>query len=373
MERRISTWILAGLLVAGCGEELDGGGAPAEMPDAEEADGVVEDARPADVSPAADVEPDAPGREDAAVADVADADDAADTTAAPRSYTVAVVSDMNSSYGSTSYLDEVHGAADFITRSLEPDLVISAGDMVAGQKHGLDYRAMWSAFHRTVTDRITAAGIPFAPTPGNHDASGYPAYDNERDIYVDEWNTKKPNLNYVEDTYFPLRYAFRLGPALFVSLDDTTVGPLGDPQMMWLDTVLEENADAPVKIVYGHLPLWGFASEKTDEIIGDDDLEEMLERHDVDMFVSGHHHAYYPGRRRELRMLSMACLGTGPRELIGEGRTSRRSLAVFEYDASGIASVDAYLPPDFTQRVPRTMLPTSVDDGNAIVVRDDTM
>lgn len=296
----------------------------------------------------------------------------ADTATAPKSYSVAIVADMNSSYGSTTYLNAVKKATRFITERLKPDVVLSAGDMVAGQKSGLDYRAMWSAFHSTVTDKIRNAGIPFAPTPGNHDASGYAAYQNERDIYVDEWEKKRPSVNFVEDTYYPLRYAFRVGPALFISLDDTTVGPLGDPQMMWLETVLENNETAPVKVVYGHLPLWGFAQGRADEIIGDDDLETLLEKHDVDLFVSGHHHAYYPGKRGKIRMLSMACLGTGSRKLLGGRRASGRSVAVFTYDRRGIRAIDAYEAPGFNQIVPRTSLPKSIDDGNAIIVRDDT-
>lgn len=334
----------------------------------------TEDASPHDVdAPEDDASRDAAADVAADVADGLDAADLEDTTPAPpTTYTVAVVADMNSSYGSTTYIDQVHQAVSFITDDLQPDLVLSAGDMVAGQKSGLDYRAMWDGFHAAVTDPLTLAGIPFAPTPGNHDASGYSTYQNERDIYVDEWTAKRPAVSFVEDTYYPLRYAFELGPALIISLDDTIVGGLGQPQMQWLEDVLTQNADKPIKIVYGHLPLWGFAEGRADEVIGDSTLEALLADHGVDLFVSGHHHAYYPGKRDSLRMLSMACLGAGPRSLLGESDVSDRSVAVIEFDRDGIESVEAYTAPAFTDAVPRSLLPQFVDDGTAVVVRDDT-
>jgi 3',5'-cyclic AMP phosphodiesterase CpdA len=310
--------------------------------------------------------------EDTDESDLDDApSDTADTEKPPRTYTVAIVSDLNSSYGSTEYVDAVHSAVGFIRNDIEPDLVLSTGDMVAGQKDGLDYRAMWDGFHTTVTDRFDSAAIPFAPTPGNHDASGYEAFQNERNIYIDEWRDRRPDVEMVEDTYYPLRYAFRLGPALFISLDDTMIGPLGGPQMNWLDTVLTDNADAPVKIVYGHVPLWPFAGEKADEIIGDPELETLLEDHGVDMFISGHHHAYYPGQRGDLRMLSMACLGSGQRSLIGEEDRSERSVAVIELDADGIGAVDAWSGPNFTETVAHGSLPQWLEWDDVVITRDD--
>lgn len=68
---------------------------------------------------------------------------------------VAVISDLNPSYGKTRYSPNVDAA---ITRiiALKPDLVISTGDMVAGQRprHYFKRRqleAMWEAFHQHVS------------------------------------------------------------------------------------------------------------------------------------------------------------------------------------------------------------------------------
>ena len=49
---------------------------------------------------------------------------------------IALISDLNSSYGSTSYVSQVHRGLELLIK-LQPDLVLCAGDMVAGQKLGL--------------------------------------------------------------------------------------------------------------------------------------------------------------------------------------------------------------------------------------------
>ena len=56
----------------------------------------------------------------------------------------------------------------------KPDLVICAGDMVAGQKTSLTDRqleAMWEGFETFVRRPLEPTGIPLLPAMGNHDAS----------------------------------------------------------------------------------------------------------------------------------------------------------------------------------------------------------
>src|SRR5687767_10316414 len=94
---------------------------------------------------------------------------------ADESFNFTVISDLNRSYGSTTYSKDVDTAINSMISkkgtSEEASLVLSTGDMVAGQKQGLNYKAMWAAFHEKVTTKLNKAGIAFAPSPGNHDAS----------------------------------------------------------------------------------------------------------------------------------------------------------------------------------------------------------
>ncbi len=281
---------------------------------------------------------------------------------------VAVVSDLNGSYGSTTYSSDVDNAVDSIVADA-PDLVLSTGDMVAGQQSGLDYRAMWDGFHAAVSDPLARAGIPFAVTPGNHDASGYSGYANERAIFEDEWLVRKPAVDFVDDSDYPLRYAFTMGDTLFVSLDDTTVGALSSEQMRWLDGVLD--TPARVRVVYGHVPLYPFAEGRESEAIFDSDLEDLLNAHGVQLFVSGHHHAYYPGKRGSLRLVGTSCLGSGARSLIGTSSTSPKTVLRFTIEDGAITGLDAYGGSAFTSAVARSSLPTSVGSGSDVITRDD--
>lgn len=282
---------------------------------------------------------------------------------------VAVISDLNGSWGDTEYGPPVHEAVARVV-DLRPDLVLSTGDMVAGQRRGLDYDAMWAAFHAAVTEPLDAAAIPIAPAPGNHDASGYPRFEAERAAYAEAWAARRPDVTLIDAEQFPFRYTFRVGPALFVALDATTVGPLAEAQMRWLDAALGAS-DAEVKVVFGHVPLYPFTVGREAEHIGDAALEALLRRHDVDLFLSGHHHAYYPGRRGPLRLVSMACLGGGPRPLIGTRRRSERAIVTLEITRDGVRELDGWTGDGFDERIAREVLPASVGTGDHRVLRDD--
>lgn len=290
---------------------------------------------------------------------------------------VAVVSDMNGSYGSITYKEPVHHAVDALLDHHLPSLVLSTGDMVAGMKPGLDYEAMWKAFHRVVTTPLSRAGIPFAPTPGNHDGTNRPGFELERSMYRETWLAHKPDLDFVDDAHYPRRYAFLHEGALFISIDASTVGKLHKTQRRWLERVLAKHDDVPIKIVYGHVPLYPFAQNRESEILADEALEALLVEHNVSLYVSGHHHAYYPGKSAQngLRLVSMACLGGGPRQLIGTSETSERAYLILELDTARgeIASLEAYLAADFTSIVDRAILPEVIDGGNEAwrIVRDD--
>lgn len=285
--------------------------------------------------------------------------------------TVAVVSDLNGRYGSTEYDEEVDAAVDWITGPLQPDLVVSTGDHVAGQREGLDYAAMWRAFHAAVTEPFRRAGIPFAPTPGNHDASAVEAYAPERHRYIEEWSERRPSVQFDGSGRYPLYYAFERGPALFISLDITVPGPLPDEQMQWLRSVLERHEDKPAKIVFAHLPLVPFAEGRESEIVGDPELEALLDERGVDAVLSGHHHAYYPGRRGDIKMIGMACLGGGPRKLIGTDRESRQSVALLKISPDGGIQVSARHGPAMQKRVDRRHLPRALRHDDWTVWRLD--
>jgi hypothetical protein len=269
-------------------------------------------------------------------------------------FRVVVISDLNGSYGSTEYGQPVHDAVARII-ALEPDLVISTGDMIAGQRRPHltegELRAMWSAFHHAVSDPLAAAGIPLLVTPGNHDASAYSGFELEREVYRAEWAGRAPPLAIEGD--WPFRYSASLGGVRFVSLDVTTLGALDAPQMTWLRDQGRSEADT---IIFSHLPLYPFTAARETEIIGDAKLARVLEALSFDLYLSGHHHAFWPGSARGVAYVSQACLGSGTRALIGDGSRTPRAITVLEIDTDGIAvsalSESDYLTPIDLSRLP---------------------
>lgn len=247
---------------------------------------------------------------------------------------------------------------------MQPDLLISTGDMVAGQRRPHLARnqinAMWQAFHDHVSDPFEKASIPFAVTPGNHDASAYKGFTLERDIYAKQWEKRKPELRFLDDTHYPFYYAFELQGVLFVSIDATVVGPLPSTQGQWLAATLQHYGASHRKIVvFSHLPLWPVSQGREREYIGDYELQALLEQENVDVFLSGHHHAFYPGTEKGVAYISQSCLGAGPRRLIGTGRKSQRSFTVLEF-LDDTVKIAAYAGPLFTDTIDWSTLPTEL-------------
>ena len=287
---------------------------------------------------------------------------------------VAVISDMNGSYGSTEYESTVDGAVRRIV-ALKPDLVISTGDMVAGQRKPHLTRnqveAMWRSSHAHVSEPLAKAGIPLAVTPGNHDGSAYHGFELERQIYGEQWTSRRPVVSFVDDAHYPYHYAFAAGDGLFVALDATTLGELPPEQLAWLKDLLARHGDRyKQRVVFSHVPLWPFTQGREREFIGDPKLEQLLREADVGLYLSGHHHAFYPGHKDGVHLVSQACAGAGPRRLIGSDQRSPRAITLIEIDGTQLR-LAALREPDFTQPVDWRGLPERIRSQAAELIRAD--
>lgn len=329
-------------------------GAPDAGPGAEDAGTVEEDAGALDAGP-----PDA-GAADAGTPD-----------AGPSRLRIVVLSDLNGSYGSTTYEAAVHQAVAALVTEVRPDVVLISGDMVAGQQAGLDYPAMWRGFHAAVTTPLSQAGIPVAPAPGNHDASAYAGYQAERDEYQRQWQpSRRPAVQWVDGSQFPFRYSFAVRDTFFVALDATTVGPLSSAQRTWVDQQLTAAAAFPVRVVFGHVPLHPATVGRETQVLGDTALEAILLRHGA-LFVGGHHHGYYPGASNGLRHVVTPCLGAGPRALIGTTAASPKGFVVIDVEAGRVIALDARTGAGFRSTISRGSLPAELRYGTHVLQRDD--
>ncbi|MEB3321283.1 MAG: metallophosphoesterase [Synechococcaceae cyanobacterium] len=262
---------------------------------------------------------------------------------------LALISDLNGPYGSIGYIPEVHRGIALLP-SLRPDLVLCAGDMVAGQKPGLGrarLAAMWAGFERDVLGPVRAAGLPLAVTMGNHDASG--ALSGGRHVFADDraeagrfWGQRRDALSlaFVDAGGFPFHYAL-LQNDVFLLVWDASTATVPQTQLLWAERMLASPAAraARRRLVMGHLPLRAVGRGRDnggDVLARPDALQALMERHDVEAYVSGHHHAWFPGRIGSLDLYHLGAMGSGPRRLLGSSEAPFQTLTVLDlFHAAG--------------------------------------
>lgn len=256
---------------------------------------------------------------------------------------LALISDLNASYGSTTYIAQVHRGVELLA-ALQPDLVLCAGDMVAGQKLGLDrgqLDSMWAGFDRDVLQPVLRRSVGFAPAMGNHDASssrgagGFTfALDRERASRY--WLARQGNLglDLVEASQFPFRYSLRQGPVFVVVLDASSAS-VSAADWAWARAQLSapQARQARFRLVMGHLPPYGvgLGRDRPGEVLNQpEQLRQLLAATASHLYVSGHHHAYFPSKVGGTNLLSLGAMGSGPRRRLNDSSPPEQTLTVLD-------------------------------------------
>lgn len=261
---------------------------------------------------------------------------------------LAVISDLNSQYGSTDYEPEVDQAIKLIP-DWQPDIVLGGGDMVAGMSPSLsraEIQAMWDGFDRHVAAPLRQANLPFGFTIGNHDASGARAsngkflFPDDRDLAAAYWNDPRhnPGLTFVDRANFPFHYSFQ-HQEIFYLVWDASTSQIPPEQLRWAEQVLQSDKarQAKLRIAIGHLPLYAVAVGRDDpgEVLAEGDrLADFLEQQGVHTYISGHHHAYFPGHHGRLELLHTSALGSGPRPLLNSSLAPFKTLTIVDIDTA---------------------------------------
>ncbi len=187
-------------------------------------------------------------------------------------------------------------------------------------------------------------GVRFYPVLGNHDVKG-----GFGDRQLAFWGV-------------PPFYRFTLGPPQnrvdFFALDTTAMltGTLGaykdNPeagrararaQLAWLDKALAESK-APMKVVYGHYPVYSSGMHGLLEVVKHDfkeQLEPILARHRVDLYLSGHEHHYERTQPRN----GVTYIVSG-----GAGKSPRRTAPRQLPDRAAVLSKNHFLSFEITPR-----------------------
>lgn len=284
-----------------------------------------------------------------------------------------LVSDLNGRYGSTGYHDRVASAAEVIVQH-RPDLVVSTGDMVAGQSpKGLEdatRKAMWSAFNETFAAPLLAAGIPLAITVGNHDGSAFPGFEADRAWFESHWNEFGPPPGLLPGSEWPWRYALREEGLLMITFDGTRPGRVPEREREFVAQMLERHgAEAEWTLVFSHLPFWPLARRRESEVIDDPAFLASLHEAGVDAYASGHHHLYYAGvDAAGMLHLSVGALGGNARAFAGGGERQPHGFAELERQGDTL-TVKGWIAPGFTDVVDPGDLPETVSSGAGLLRR----
>ena len=291
---------------------------------------------------------------------------------------IGLISDLNSSYGSTSYIPAVQQGLDQLI-ALQPDLVVCAGDMVAGQKRGLSGQqldAMWRGFETTVLQRLQRAGIPLLPAIGNHDGSpGFPA---DRAALRRFWTPLRSRigLKLVDASQFPFRYTV-LQDGIFWLVWDASSARVPEDQLAWAQQQLA-SADARAaraRFVVGHLPLVGVGQgkDRPGEVLDRGGaLQSLMENARVQAYISGHHHAWFSGRRGQLDLIQLGALGSGPRRLLDGGAPAQQTFTLLEIDGGRSAIREITYAVATGQPLAWSMLPARLNTRAGLLQRNSS-
>lgn len=299
--------------------------------------------------------------------------------------TIAVISDLNSQYGSTDYEPEIDKAIQLIITKWKPDLVLGGGDAIAGQKKSLtkaQINAMWQAFDDHIAQPLRKSNIPYAFTIGNHDGSGAVKNNNlvfkqERDLAKAYWNKPQHNsgIEFIDRANFPFYYSFQQNNIFYLVWDAST-HIIDQKQLAWIEQSLSSKIaqQASMKIAIGHLPLYAVAQtkDKPGEYLAEaEKLRNLLEKYQVHTYISGHHHAYYPGKKGELQLLHSGALGQGARKLIGSDLPPYNTITLINIEPKLRTTVYTTYDIKTLNVIKNEQLPPSITGKNGSIVRRD--
>ena len=297
---------------------------------------------------------------------------------------ILVISDLNSQYGSTEYEPEIDKVIALIPQ-WQPDLILCGGDMVAGQKKTLteaQIKAMWAAFDRHIAAPLREYKIPFGFTIGNHDGSGAIVnkkliFANERELASAYWNDSKhdPGLNFLDKAQFPFYYSFA-DDALFFLVWDASTQHISPQQLAWVEQTLASEAaqQATMKIALGHLPLYPIteAKNKPGEYLAEaEKLRSLLAKNQVHTYISGHQHAYYPGKKGQLELLHAGALGQGARQLINSDVPPRHTITLVDIELASTTTTYTTYDIKTLQTIELKTLPRFIEVNRARILRRD--
>ena len=145
-------------------------------------------------------------------------------------------------------------------------------------------------------------------------------------------------LGFVDASQFPFRYSV-LQDEIFWLVWDASSARVPEDQLVWARQQLAsaEAQMAQARFVVGHLPLVGVGQgkDRPGEVLDRGPaLQALMESAGVQAYISGHHHAWFSGRRGQLDLIQLGALGGGPRRLLAGGAPAEQTFTMLELGGS---------------------------------------
>src|SRR5690606_10044628 len=112
---------------------------------------------------------------------------------------------------------------------------------------------------------------------------------------------------------------------------------------------------------------------KPGEINADPDIAlSFFKENGVDLYISGHQHAFYPAQKEGVRLLNAGCIGEGERKIMGHTDTAKKAYTIIEIPVQSPKqfSYSTYVPVTNQLIDPQT-LPDSVVGLSGVLRRED--
>jgi predicted MPP superfamily phosphohydrolase len=291
---------------------------------------------------------------------------------------ILLISDLNAGYGSLTYSEDVSAVVKEIGK-IKPDLILCGGDMVAGQKTSLteqNIKEMWQSFKMVVFDPIKEANIPFGFTLGNHDAS--PTFLKDRAMASQFWKDEQDatRLTFVDSAHYPFYFSYIKNNVFFISWD-ASGAKINSEIYSWIKTQasLPVSKNARMRILLGHLPLYAIvaAKNKPGEVNSNPDSAlAFFKTHHIDMYISGHQHAYYPAEKNGVALLNSGCIGDGPRPILGHRELAKKAYTIIDIPVKNpLKFTQRSFVPSSNEEISIKSLPDSVIGFNGSIRRID--
>jgi hypothetical protein len=143
---------------------------------------------------------------------------------------------------------------------------------------------------------------------------------------------------------------------------DASSARISSDDLAWADRQLASAAaqEAPLRLVMGHLPPYGISQgrDRPGEVLHQPEaLVNLIQRRGVQLYVCGHHHAWYPCRAGGINILNLGAMGSGPRRLLGSQEPPIQTFTVLDLHRDRRLLVESTLELDGLQLLPTAQLP----------------